>query len=95
MVLELCTVKKLAQLAQLHLTEPELEAHAQALGAIVAGVGSLPQTGTEHTEPLISPLEISQRLRADVVSETNQRDRYQTLAPAVENGLYLVPKVLD
>mgnify|MGYP001468082052 FL=1 len=50
---------------------------------------------TEGVEPLAHPLEATQRLRADVVSETNQREAYQAIAPAVENGLYLVPKVIE
>ena len=41
------------------------------------------------------PLQMSQRLRPDEVSETDQRDRFQTIAPATEKGLYLVPKVIE
>ena len=47
------------------------------------------------TEPLAHPLEATQRLRADQVTERNQREAYQAIAPAVENGLYLVPKVIE
>nr|BFE91447.1 hypothetical protein GCM10020185_19830 [Pseudomonas brassicacearum subsp. brassicacearum] len=50
---------------------------------------------TDGIEPLAHPLEASQRLRADVVTESNHREAYQSIAPAVENGLYLVPKVID
>jgi aspartyl-tRNA(Asn)/glutamyl-tRNA(Gln) amidotransferase subunit C len=50
---------------------------------------------TSGIEPLAHPLEASQRLRVDQVTETNHREAYQAIAPAVENGLYLVPKVID
>ena len=50
---------------------------------------------TDGIEPLARPLEASQRLRADVVTERTNREAYQSIAPAVENGLYLVPKVID
>ena len=50
---------------------------------------------TTGIEPLAHPLEASQRLRADVVTETNHREAYQSIAPAVEDGLYLVPKVIE
>lgn len=88
-------VEKLAKLTQLALSDTALAEHLQALNQTTSLFSSIKNIATANSEPLISPLEISQRLRADVVSETNQRDRYQTLAPAVENGLYLVPKVLD
>ena len=50
---------------------------------------------TSGVEPLAHPLETTQRLRADEVTEANHRDDYQAIAPAVENGLYLVPRVIE
>ena len=50
---------------------------------------------TDGIEPLAHPLEATQRLRADVVGESNRRDAYQAIAPAVAEGLYLVPKVIE
>ncbi len=50
---------------------------------------------TSGVEPLAHPLEATQRLRPDAVTETDHRDAYQTIAPAVEEGLYLVPKVIE
>jgi len=50
---------------------------------------------TEVVEPLAHPLDLVQRLRADAITEGNQRDKLQKLAPASEDGLYLVPKVLE
>ncbi|MOA39014.1 aspartyl/glutamyl-tRNA amidotransferase subunit C [compost metagenome] len=50
---------------------------------------------TTGIEPLAHPLEANQRLRADVVTESNHRDSYQAIAPSTEDGLYLVPKVIE
>ncbi|MEG7168327.1 Asp-tRNA(Asn)/Glu-tRNA(Gln) amidotransferase subunit GatC, partial [Pseudomonas aeruginosa] len=50
---------------------------------------------TSGVEPLAHPLEATQRLRPDAVTETDHRDAYQTIAPAVEEGMYLVPKVIE
>ena len=50
---------------------------------------------TDGVEPLAHPLEATQRLRADAVTEENRREAYQAIAPAVEDGLYLVPKVIE
>lgn len=88
-------VEKLAQLTQLALSDTTHAEHQQALSQHTALFSSLKNISTTDTEPLITPIEINQRLRADEVTESNQRDRYQALAPIVENGLYLVPKVLD
>lgn len=46
-------------------------------------------------EPMAHPLDAVQKLRPDVVTETNQRDAFQAIAPATEDGLYLVPKVIE
>ncbi|MES9845455.1 MAG: Asp-tRNA(Asn)/Glu-tRNA(Gln) amidotransferase subunit GatC, partial [Candidatus Sedimenticola sp. 6PFRAG5] len=51
--------------------------------------------GTEGVVPMAHPLHMVQRLREDVVTETNQRDNFQSVAPLTEDGLYLVPKVIE
>lgn len=90
------TPDDLQGLARLTMLQPAaLAEHSAALDNAIALAASISQADTSAIEPLISPLDLTQRLRADVVSETDQRDRYQQLAPAVEDGLYLVPKVLD
>jgi aspartyl-tRNA(Asn)/glutamyl-tRNA(Gln) amidotransferase subunit C len=58
-------------------------------------VDTLQAVDTSGIEPMANPLDATQRLRADVVSEENQRERFQAIAPASENGLYLVPKVIE
>ena len=79
-------------------TSPETRlAQGVALQKAIFGdmIDAMQAVDTAGVEPLAHPLEATQRLRADVVSETNQREAYQAIAPAVENGLYLVPKVIE
>ncbi len=65
------------------------------MNSILGLVDQMQAVDTSGIEPLAHPLEASQRLRPDQVTESNQRDRYQAIAPATENGLYLVPKVIE
>lgn len=53
------------------------------------------QVNTEAVQAIAHPLDISQRLRKDTITEENLRDKYQQIAPQVEAGLYLVPKVIE
>ncbi|MFS0828466.1 Asp-tRNA(Asn)/Glu-tRNA(Gln) amidotransferase subunit GatC [Pseudomonas sp. MLB6B] len=95
MALERCDVEKIAHLARLGLDEAELPRTTDALNSILGLVDQMQSVDTDGIEPLAHPLEASQRLRPDQVTEHNQRDRYQAVAPATENGLYLVPKVIE
>ncbi|MGY4492451.1 Asp-tRNA(Asn)/Glu-tRNA(Gln) amidotransferase subunit GatC [gamma proteobacterium L18] len=95
MALERCDVEKIAHLARLGLTEADLSHTTDALNSILGLVDQMQAVDTSGIEPLAHPLEASQRLRADQVTESNHREAYQAIAPAVENGLYLVPKVID
>ncbi|WP_313738592.1 Asp-tRNA(Asn)/Glu-tRNA(Gln) amidotransferase subunit GatC [Pseudomonas sp.] len=95
MALERCDVEKIAHLARLGLDEAELPHTTDALNSILGLVDQMQSVDTDGIEPLAHPLEASQRLRPDQVTEHNQRDRYQAVAPATENGLYLVPKVIE
>lgn len=88
-------IEQAARLVQLRLDEEVLTGHQTALSQVASLLDTVRDVTCEGVEPLISPLEITQRLRDDTVTQTNQRDSYQSTAPAVENGLYLVPKVLD
>jgi aspartyl-tRNA(Asn)/glutamyl-tRNA(Gln) amidotransferase subunit C len=58
-------------------------------------VDQLQAADTRDVEPMANPLDAVQRLRADEVTEENRREAYQAIAPAVENGLYLVPRVVE
>ena len=95
MALERCDVEKIAHLARLGLNDADLPRTIEALNSILGLVDQMQAVDTSGIEPLAHPLEASQRLRADQVTERNQRDAYQAIAPAVENGLYLVPKVIE
>lgn len=88
-------VKKVAHLARLAVPEEQLRVYAQQLSNILNLVDQLSSVDTSGVEPMAHPLDMTQRLREDVVTETNQRDKYQRVAPEIENGLYLVPKVLE
>ena len=95
MALERSDVEKIAHLASIKLNEGDLPHITSALNSILGLVDEMQAVDIDGIEPLAHPLEASQRLRADVVTETNNREAYQSIAPAVENGLYLVPKVID
>ena len=95
MALERSDVEKIAHLARLGLNDADLPQTTATLNSIPGLIDAMQAVDTEGVEPLAHPLEATQRLRADVVSETNQREAYQAIAPAVENGLYLVPKVIE
>ncbi|MFV3403590.1 MULTISPECIES: Asp-tRNA(Asn)/Glu-tRNA(Gln) amidotransferase subunit GatC [Pseudomonas] len=95
MALQRSDVEKIAHLARLGLDDSELPRITDALNSILGLVDQMQAVDTSGIEPLAHPLETTQRLRPDQVTESNQRDRYQAVAPSTENGLYLVPKVID
>ena len=88
-------IRKLCDLARLELGEAELADVSAKLTDIVAMVGQLQAVDTGDVSPMAHPLDRPQRLRDDVVTETDQRELYQRNAARVEDGLYLVPKVID
>ncbi|ABP78711.1 Glu-tRNA(Gln) amidotransferase subunit C [Stutzerimonas stutzeri A1501] len=95
MALERTEVEKIAHLARLGLSEADLPRTTETLNNILGLIDRMQAVDTTGIEPLAHPLETTQRLRADVVTERNQRDAYQAIAPAVEEGLYLVPRVIE
>ncbi|MCH4875043.1 MULTISPECIES: Asp-tRNA(Asn)/Glu-tRNA(Gln) amidotransferase subunit GatC [Pseudomonas] len=95
MALERSDVEKIAHLARLGLNDADIPRTTEALNSILGLIDQMQAVDTTGIEPLAHPLEASQRLRADVVTETNHREAYQSIAPAVEKGLYLVPKVIE
>ena len=78
---------------------PETDEHLLTtrllLDIFLAFVARMDEIDTTAVEPLAHPLDLSARLRPDVVSESDQRELFQSLAPEVERGLYLVPKVIE
>lgn len=95
MALERTEVEKIAHLARLGLSEADLPRTTETLNNILGLIDRMQAVDTTGIEPLAHPLETTQRLRADVITEINQRDAYQAIAPAVEEGLYLVPRVIE
>lgn len=88
-------IKKLAELARIEIADSTVDDVAQSITDILNLVGQLQAADTENVEPMAHPLDAIQKLRNDTVTEENQREHFQTIAPATENGLYLVPRVID
>ena len=95
MALTAADVAKIAHLARLQLSAEEEGQVTDRLNDILSLVDQLQAADTAGIEPMAHPMDATQPLRVDVVSETNQRDAYQAIAPATEAGLYLVPKVIE
>ncbi|EPL1579221.1 Asp-tRNA(Asn)/Glu-tRNA(Gln) amidotransferase subunit GatC [Acinetobacter baumannii] len=89
------TVSAIANLARLSLNDTQSAEYAQSLNKILGMMETLKGIDTEGVEPLKSPFDNPQPLRADVVTESNHRDEYQAVAPATQDGLYLVPRVIE
>lgn len=88
-------VNKIAHLARLGIDAGDVDAYARDLSGILDLVAQLDAQQTDQVLPMAHPLDQAQRLRPDVVTEENQRELFQALAPQVEEGLYLVPKVIE
>jgi aspartyl-tRNA(Asn)/glutamyl-tRNA(Gln) amidotransferase subunit C len=88
-------IEKVAVLARIRLDEEQIPALENDLGNILSLVDQLSAADTDNVEPLAHPLDAVQRLRTDDVTETNQRKAFQAIAPATEDGLYLVPRVIE
>jgi aspartyl-tRNA(Asn)/glutamyl-tRNA(Gln) amidotransferase subunit C len=100
MSLDLSDVKRLARLAQLDLNEDQAGKTLDKLNGIFALVEQMRAVDTSGVEPLNHPIaayqdKVALRLREDEVTEPNRRDDYQQVAPATQDGLYLVPKVIE
>jgi aspartyl-tRNA(Asn)/glutamyl-tRNA(Gln) amidotransferase subunit C len=88
-------VENVAHLARLEISDGEIGRVVENLSSIIDFVDQLQAADTDGVLPMAHPLDMSQRLRSDEVSEVDQRNRYQANAQDVEAGLYLVPKVIE
>lgn len=88
-------IEKVAVLARIRVDEAQVSALEKDLGNILNLVDQLGAADTDAVEPMAHPLDAVQRLRADEVTESDQRASFQAIAPATENGLYLVPRVIE
>ena len=88
-------VKKVARLARLAMSEAEVQAAQAQLNGIFELIAEMQAVDTSGIEPMSHAQDVIQRLREDHVTETNQRELFQSIAPQVEAGLYLVPQVIE
>ena len=88
-------VKNIAHLARLDIDEKNIDGYAKNLSSILDLVEQMNAVDTSDVQPMAHPMDVAQRLRADEVLETDQRDDFQKVAPKTEDGLYLVPKVIE
>ena len=95
MLISKSDIEKIAWLARLSIEADDIPEYSRDLSSILAMVKEMERVNTTEIEPLAHPLELSARLRKDVITEFNQREYFQQIAPAVSNGLYLVPKVIE
>jgi aspartyl-tRNA(Asn)/glutamyl-tRNA(Gln) amidotransferase subunit C len=95
MSLEKKDVINIAHLARLAIDEQDIPQYERNLSNILHLVEQMNAIDTANVEPMAHPLDTHQRLRPDEVTETDQREHFQAIAPATEDGLYLVPKVIE
>jgi len=88
-------VKNIAHLARLAISDDSISDYTRDLSSILDLVEQMNQVNTDHVQPMAHPMDAQQRLRQDTVTEVNQRDKFQSIAPDVESGLYRVPKVIE
>ncbi|MFL9609377.1 Asp-tRNA(Asn)/Glu-tRNA(Gln) amidotransferase subunit GatC [Methylobacillus sp. Pita2] len=88
-------VKRIAHLARIAVSEEEAEATLVKLSGILGLIEEMQAVDTSGIAPMSHSQDVTQRLREDMVTESDQRELLQSIAPAVEHGLYLVPKVIE
>jgi len=88
-------VKRIARLARIETSDAEAQATQAQLNSIFDLIATMQAVDTAGIAPMAHAQEVYQRLREDVVSETDHHTAFQAIAPAVENSLYLVPKVIE
>ena len=95
MTLKSGDVERIAHLARLAVDEADIPLYARNLSDILDLVTQMNAVDTTQVEPMAHPLDQPQRLRPDEVTEVDQRGKFQAIAPRIEDGLYLVPKVIE
>lgn len=88
-------IEKIAWLARLEIDQTDCPKYARELSQMLDLVEQLNQIDTSNIEAMAHPTDAVQRLREDVVTEENQREKFQSIAPLSEDGLYLVPRVIE
>ena len=95
MTLKSDDVRSIAHLARLHIDDDAVERYVDDLSSILDLVDAMNRVDSSGVAPLSNPLDASQRLRADEVTESDQRDKFQGIAPDVADGFYRVPRVIE
>ncbi len=95
MSIERHEIEKLATLARIAIDDSTINEVSRRLGSVLELVDQLQAADTEGVEAMSHPVQAIQRLREDEVTEINQRDALQATSPDIEDGLFLVPKVIE
>ena len=95
MTLASTDIEKIAHLARLAISPQDIPHYVRNLSNIIGLVEQMNSVDNAEVTPMAHPLDMPARLRPDDITETNQRELFQTIAPAVNAGLYLVPKVIE
>jgi aspartyl-tRNA(Asn)/glutamyl-tRNA(Gln) amidotransferase subunit C len=95
MALDKSDVEKIAHLARLQINQSDIDEVGTRISNILAMIDQMQNVDTDHVNPMAHPFDATQRLRPDLITESNQRDYLQSIAPATQDGLYLVPKVIE
>lgn len=95
MALQLEDIKRIAYLARIEVSDSEAQETLSKLSGILGLIEQMQAVDTTGIEPMSHSQDVTQRLREDVVTKTNQRALFQSIAPATQEGLYLVPKVIE
>lgn len=95
MAVDRSDIAKLAELARIAISENTADQVAHSISDVLALVDQLQAVNTDGVVPMAHPLDAVQRLRADEITEPNQREQFQAIAPATQDGLYLVPQVIE
>ena len=95
MTLKTEDVRKIAHLARLQIDDDAIDKYTSSLSSILELVEQMNQVDTSGIIPMANPMDAVQRLREDKVTEQDLRDKFQAIAPDVENGLYRVPRVIE
>lgn len=95
MALNLDDIKRIAHLARIEVSDNEAQETLTKLSGILGLIEQMQAVDTTGITPMSHSQDVTQRLREDVVTATNQRELFQSIAPATQDGLYLVPKVIE
>ena len=88
-------IEKVARLARIEIAADQIEEVTSRISDILGMVDRMQAVDTSAVAPMANPHDAVQRLRTDAVTENDERAAFQAIAPATEDGLYLVPKVIE